>query len=72
MTEEAPKVGELLKASNSGIPKPMAAVKGMAKPTHSVAPMPQSPAPDITAGQKLTEHQVEYITTLLPKNMAIL
>jgi len=30
-----------IRLSGTGIPKPVATVKGMAKPTHSVAPMQQ-------------------------------
>lgn len=33
--------GQSVRLSSTGIPKPVATVKGMAKPTHSVAPMQQ-------------------------------
>ncbi|KAG8313275.1 neuron navigator [Homalodisca vitripennis] len=38
---KAPEPPKSSPTGGSGIPKPMAAVKGTAKPTHSVAPMPQ-------------------------------
>lgn len=42
--------------AGSGIPKPMAAVKGMAKPTHCVAPMPQ-----VTLEPNKRESQTEKV-----------
>lgn len=61
MSEDNTKISELPKSSptsNSGIPKPMAAVKGMSKPTHSVAPMPQVTSqesePNNVSGQKVS------------------
>lgn len=33
--------GQSVRLSGTGIPKPVATVKGMAKPTHCVAPMQQ-------------------------------
>lgn len=38
--ENKQNMSESSRLSNSGIPKPTAAVKGMTKPTNSVAPMP--------------------------------
>lgn len=43
--------------SSSSIPKPMAAVKGTAKPTHLVAPMPQAPVDK--PGDKVTATKVQ-------------
>lgn len=43
--------------SSSSIPKPMAAVKGTAKPTHLVAPMPQTPVDK--PGDKVTATKVQ-------------
>lgn len=59
MKGDSLKVSEPQKSSpnsSSSIPKPMAAVKGTAKPTHLVAPMPQAPVDK--PGDKVTATKV--------------
>ncbi|XP_054270358.1 protein sickie isoform X2 [Macrosteles quadrilineatus] len=55
---EAPKGGVVAGAGGSGIPKPTLAVKGMTKPTHTVAPMPQVPQPDNKTADPVAEKLV--------------
>lgn len=64
MKGDSLKVTEPQKSSpnSSSIPKPMAAVKGTAKPTHLVAPMPQAPVDK--PRDKVTATKVQIIISI--------
>lgn len=76
MKGDSLKVSEPQKSSpNSSIPKPMAAVKGTAKPTHLVAPMPQAPVDKpgdkVTATKVPTDDNFYKSTSFLGRMLAI-